>query len=130
MKLADLSAESRQRISAVRFDWIVEKHEGPWSWGSWLDPMEPEFLTLDGYEVLLPVEQDHHPNITPLRVIPSADGQTLTIFLTDTTYESEMFAGYLAVCEKVPGEDWYLALVYHEWFVLDHLAAQIRRASP
>jgi hypothetical protein len=127
MRVADLSPEVRRRIAGMRFDWFVEKHEGPWEWGSWIDAMGVEFMTIDGRDVLLPVEGDHHPNITIVRCIPSADGDVLTIFLRDTTFWSDMFAGLLAVCEKVPGEDWYIALVYHEWFVIDDVATQYQQ---
>jgi hypothetical protein len=40
-----------------------------------------------------------------------------------------MDAGILAVCEKVPGEDWYIALVYHEWFVIGDVPTQYRSVS-
>jgi hypothetical protein len=40
-----------------------------------------EFLHLDGYEVLLPVPRSHHSSIHPIGLIPSADQQTLTLFL-------------------------------------------------
>jgi len=34
MKLSDLSAESLEKIKAVRWDRIIEKHEGTESWES------------------------------------------------------------------------------------------------
>ncbi|MGE0544737.1 MAG: hypothetical protein AB7R89_31660 [Dehalococcoidia bacterium] len=79
--------------------------------------------------MLLPVQADHHPNIAVVRCVVSEDKNTLTIFLTDTTYFEEMFSGFMAVCEKVPGEDWYIALLYHEWFVIDDVATQYRAAG-
>ena len=117
MRVADLSVETRERVARVRWDRIIEKHEGPWDWKYWLE--DAEFMTVDGFDVLLPVERENHPNITFLRVIPSADGNTLTIFLKDTTYygDDPFSAGFLAVCDKFPGEDWFLAIVYHEWFM-------------
>jgi hypothetical protein len=45
----------------------------------------------------------------------------LTIFLRDTTYGQEWYdAGFLAVCERLPGEDFYLATVYHAWFIFQN----------
>lgn len=126
MRVADLSAEIRHRLGAMRFDRIVEKHEGPWEWRYLLENDVVEFITVEGFDVLLPVGRENYPNISVVRVIPSADRQTLTLFLTDTTYFTEMFAGFMAVCERVPGEEWYLALLYHEWFVTDGVAAQFR----
>jgi hypothetical protein len=48
------------------------------------------------------------------------------ILLRDTTglgdwlseEEETFFAGYLAVCDRFPGEEFYVAHVYHEWFML------------
>ncbi len=141
MKLADLSELTRQKIAKVRWDSIVEKHEGPFDWESVLDddpeplifenrpdllptPRQreeiPEFLVIDNRPVLLPIPLKHHPNIEVVRTIWSADGNSVTIFLKDTTYGSHWSdIGYLAVCDKVAGEEFWLALVYHEWFVIE-----------
>jgi hypothetical protein len=121
MKLADLSQETLEKIKTVRWDRIIEKHEGPEDWESVLRWYEPEFLSIDDRPVLLPVERDHHPNITILRSIWSADGNVLTLFLKDTTHygDDPFSAGFMAVCEKVAGEAFFLATVYHEWFIID-----------
>ena len=68
MRVADLTAEQRERVGKIRYDQIVEKHEGPWDWDTTLE--YGEFLTVDGHDVLLPVEQENHANITIKRVIP------------------------------------------------------------
>lgn len=121
MKIADLSPEALEKIKKMPFDRIYEKHEGPWDWEFWIDDDEVEFINMAGYQVLLPIEKDRHPNITPLRVIPSIDGNTLTIFFTDTTYAYDKFdSGFLAVCERWPQENFFIATVYHEWFVLEN----------
>lgn len=125
MKLSDLSPDTLSKIHAYRYDRIIEKHEGPEQWESVFEYYNPELLLVNGYPVLLPVDQEHFPNITILRCIPSADGQTLTIFLKDTTYgdgpQYETFwAGFVAVCEKVPGEQFFIATLYHEWFIIGH----------
>lgn len=129
MKLADLSPETRRRIATMRFDRIVEKHEGPWDWEFRLNREAVEFITVDGYDVLLPVDKENHPNIAIVRGIVSDDRSVLTIFLVDTTYFTGMDTGFVAVCEKVPGESWYLALLYHEWFVIDDVSTQYRSAQ-
>jgi hypothetical protein len=128
MKLADLSAETRARVAEMRFDRFVEKHEGPWNWRYWLEDDGVEFLTVEEFDLLLPVPKEQHPNITIVRAIAGEDRRTVTVFLTNTTWETGMLAGYFAVCEQVPGEAWYLATAYHEWFVLDDLATQWRSA--
>ena len=140
MKVADLSEATRQKIAKVRYDQIVEKHEGPFDWDCILDndsepfffanrpdlPLPhqqedtPEFLIIDNCPVLLPIPLKHHPNIEIIRTIWSADRNSVTIFLTDTTYGSEWYEiGYLAVCDKVVGEKFWLAIIYHEWFVIE-----------
>ncbi|MBI5670385.1 MAG: hypothetical protein HZC41_20520 [Chloroflexi bacterium] len=122
MKLADLSPEVIEKIKTLRYDRILEKHEGPWKWASVLEYYDPELMLIDSRYVLLPLEREQHPNISVLRSIVSADGNTLTLFLKDTTYypeyESEMDTGRLAICEKLAGADFYITTVYHEWFVV------------
>jgi hypothetical protein len=123
MKLADLAPELLETIKAIRFDRIYEKHEGPWKWEWWLEDEGVEFLNMAGYDVLFPIDKERYPNITPLRVIPSTDAQTLTIFFKDTSYGDDNFdAGFLAICEKMPDTEFYIATVYHEWFILDNPA--------
>lgn len=130
MKVADLSPKLLEAIKTVRWDRIIEKHEGPDSWeysighrSEYVELTEAddaEFLEIDGYFVLFPVARKQHPNITVLRTIPSADGNTLTIFLKDTTYGDGKFqAGYMSVCEKITGENFFLATLYHEWFIIE-----------
>ena len=125
MQLSSLPLPVLEKVRAYQWDGIVEKHEGPFDYGSFNRFMDPEFMTLSGFNVLLPVGRAHHPNITILRCIESADGNALTIFLKDTTYVKEpqrefLDAGYVAVCDKFPGEEFYIAMVYHEWFVVDN----------
>lgn len=125
MKMADLPEQAIEQIKSYRYDCIIEKHEGPERWESVLRFYDPEFVRIAGHDVLLPVGRKHLPNITILRVIESADGQSLTLFLKDTTYvrepEDEMFgASFMAVCDKLPGQPFFLAVVYHEWFIVEN----------
>lgn len=66
-----------------------------------------------------------------LPIFPSADGQTLTIFLRNRRYlEADEIAedspnalfydGFLAVCQRIRGEELFVADVYHEWFVVEN----------
>ena len=118
MKVADLSAELFEKIGASRYDESIEKHEGPWTWGSTLDLCE--FMVICGRDVLLPIVRERHANITILRCIPSADGQSLTIFLKDTTFDDDTFSGFVAVCDRFDGQDFYVAVLYHEWYVVEN----------
>lgn len=123
MKIADLSPETLEKLKQVRYDRIVEKHEGPWDYAGDFNYGEPEFIQVEGRDVLLPIEKSNHPNITILRVAPGEDGKTLTLFLRDTTYYpddefSDFSSGYMAFCERFLNENFYVATVYHEWFIL------------
>ena len=120
MKLSELSTNTIAKIKSVRWDRIIEKHEGPEDWDSVLEYYGLEFLEIDGHWVLLPVNKEHHRNITILRTIWSGDGNSLTLFLKDTTYDDDdFFSGYMAVCDKVKGEDFWLAILDREWFILE-----------
>src|SRR5688572_17847227 len=114
MKLQDIPPELRDRIERFRWDRIIEKHEGPEDWRYRLKEEWVEFMRIDGFDVLLPVDKENHPNITIDRCIVSKDGRTLTIFLHDKSYDTDpeldMFAGRLAICEKVPEQDWFIAI--------------------
>ncbi len=123
MKLLDLSTETLEKIKLVRWDRIIEKHEGPEDWESVLRYDQPEFLEIEGCPILLPVDISHHPNITILRCIWSADRNSVTLFLSDTTYDDDpFFSGFLAVCDRLKNEEFFLAILYHEWFVIERAA--------
>ncbi|MBE9009750.1 hypothetical protein IQ250_05985 [Pseudanabaenaceae cyanobacterium LEGE 13415] len=80
-----------------------------------------EFLTLEGYSILLPVPRSHHASIRLIRLIPSADQQTLTLFLQDS-YHQDWFTepsnaryGFLAIADRYQKHDcdFYIASYYH-----------------
>jgi hypothetical protein len=132
MKLTDLSADARERIKRLRYDCILEKHEGPEKWADVLECDGPDFLDVQGHPVLLPVPAADHPNITVLRAIEGDQGRSLTLILKDTTRvpnprQEAFFAGFLAVCDKMDGEEFFVAIVYHEWFLSAPLRASARR---
>ena len=102
-----------------------------------------EFLNFEGFDVLLPVPRSHHPYIRLIRLIPSADGRTLTLFLHDS-FHRDWFRdawgaryGFLAVADRYRewGSNFYLASYYHFSYLLrdDYEAArsvEIGRANP
>lgn len=120
MKISEISTETLEKIKSVRWDRIIEKHEGPESWESVLRYEEPEFLSVEECSILLPVDKSHHPNITIIRCIWSADKNSVTVFLSDTTYEDDpFFSGFMAVCDRLKNEEFFLAILYHEWFIIE-----------
>ncbi|MDJ0581666.1 hypothetical protein [Crocosphaera sp.] len=127
MKLTQLSETTLSKIKTVRWDRIIEKHERPENWESVFRYSKPEFMEIEGRWVLLPIESSSHANITILRTIWSNDGNSVTLFLKDTTYEEDpFFSGFLAICDRLVGEDFYLAVVYHEWFIIDNRLTTVK----
>ena len=94
-----------------------------------------EFINLDGNDVLFPVPRSHHPFINIIRLVPSSDGQTLTILLHDSyhetwfTTEGDARYGFLAIADRYQkfNCDFYLASYYHFSYLLnqDYEAARI-----
>jgi hypothetical protein len=131
MEVANLSPEILAKIKVIKWDRIIEKHEGPESWASVLEYYDPEFLEIEGRWILLPIGREQHQNISILRTIWSEDGNSLTLFLKDTTYDDDPFcSGYLAVCDhifdvalrdRLQDEQFYVAIVYHEWFIIEQV---------
>ena len=123
MKIADLTAVQSEKIVGLFYDCIIEKHEGPHSWKSEIEYSNVEFLSIDNFQVLLPIDVEHHANITILRCVSGQKNDVLTVFLKDTTHienESDEFfqSGFLAICDRVESEEFFVATVYHEWFLV------------
>lgn len=128
----DLSSEERGRLDIdLGFD---SKHEFWMAWKRFLtqelsdDQQElAEFLYFDGFNVLLPVPRNHHPFIKLIRLIPSSDEKTLTIFLHDSFhqdwFQDRQGARYdfLAVADRYQkfGCDFYLASYYHFSYLIN-----------
>lgn len=129
MRIADLSDATLAKIRARKFDQILEKHEGPERWEAELEHGEVEFMEISGRWVLLPVPQEWHEKIRIVRVVVSEEGDTLIIFLRNGWYseaydripftpETEHYEGFAAICERVPGEEFFIADFYHEWWAV------------
>lgn len=90
-------------------------------WKRQIEADECEFIKTGAHFVLLPVYLEQIPNITILRIIESKDDKSLTVFLKDTTFdEDDFFSGFMAVCQKFEGKDFFTAIVYHEWFIINY----------
>jgi hypothetical protein len=143
MKIKELSPTILAELKDKRYDRIVEKHEGPAKWDWQLPPSEEriqelkkryqeigydfsedvhaEFMQIAGVEVLLPIGADHHENVTILHHFFSEDRQKIVLYIKDTTHDEGMFgAGFVAICDKYPTESFYIATMYHEWFIIDY----------
>ncbi len=86
-----------------------------------------EFLNFNGFDVLLPVERTHNPDIRLIRLNKSNDEKTLTLFLHDSFHEdwfkdqSGARYGFLAVADRYQkfGCDFYLASYYHFCYLIN-----------
>ena len=128
--LDDLADEEKWRLDIEPS--MESKHEFYLSWDTFVVLKQSpyytkteedlaEFVHWEGYDILLPVARSHHPSLQLIRLIPSADEQSLTIFLQDYYYE-EYFVdgmasryGVLAVADRYQehGCDFYIASYYH-----------------
>jgi hypothetical protein len=86
-----------------------------------------DFLTLGGYDLLLPIPREQHPKVSLLWLIPSPDRQILTLYLKNMQW-AEWYpgspwsaVGFVAVCERAPAAEWYVAILYHEVFLRSDL---------
>ena len=122
MKIANLPSAIENKLEKCLYDQIINKHEGPETWGHLEDY---EFLKVGDFDVLLPVEKQYHSNIALVKIIISEDKSTLTLFLHDTTYKTGLFAGRVAVCSKFEAENFLLAVLYHECFIVEAGQTQI-----
>ena len=126
MRLEDiLSSELLEALRNKRFDQLREKHEGPWGWFSYGDWREATVFEVDGRRVVLPVYDEEAAHIEIVRVDWSQSGTSVTLFLKDTTYapEDPFSTGRVAICDRlVPGEDLYVAIVYHEMYFVEEIA--------
>jgi hypothetical protein len=143
MKIKELSPTILAALKDKRYDRIVEKHEGPETWDWQLPPSEEriqelkkryqesgydfsedrhaEFMQIAGVDVLLPIGIDHHENITILHHFFSEDRQKIVLYIKDTTYDDGMFgAGFVAICDRYADESFYIATLYHEWYIIDY----------
>jgi hypothetical protein len=133
-----ISQETREKISHSWFDRMIEKHEGPFNWKYLLNrspetdemmykfypdynPIAeiPEFIDVDDtFSVLLPRGRKHNANLKFLHYFLSQDSKKIVIYLTDSTFEEN--EGFLAICDLVEPENFYIATVYHEWFITQY----------
>ena len=112
MTIKDLSSSLLATLKETRYDRIIEKHEGPATW-SWELPDESrkermkemygdrdldfdldahaDFLEIGGVQVLLPVGNDHHENMTFLHHFFSEDRQKIVLYIKDTTYDDDVW---------------------------------------
>ncbi|MDM8562223.1 hypothetical protein QUF54_02600, partial [Candidatus Marithioploca araucensis] len=113
-KLSELSLEAREKIKSHSWDKIVGTPESSSPWGFFLDFNNPELMDIEGYYVLLPMQQEWFYRQTIQRCILSADGNTLILSFQDLSYGDNSEPLFLAICDKLPGEDFFLTTTLYE----------------
>jgi hypothetical protein len=116
MKISELSQDQFNTLLIKKFDFYIEKHEGPFSWKNLIDlkaESHADFIKISNFDVLLPVESEQHKNIKMNKLILSDDTRYLTIFLQNTSYYSGISSGVVAICERFQNETWYVCILYH-----------------
>jgi len=82
-----------------------------------------DFLLIKNRPVLLPVPKKNHLNIKTIKIIISDNDHNAIIYLSDKTYYPQaarkMDTGYLAICERVTDEAYYITTFYHNWYYID-----------
>lgn len=134
----DLGQEDKWRLDIdPGFD---AKHEFWMNWGHFIKLPEEsfskyqlteddlaDFLNFNGFDILLSVSRSHHSHIELIRLIPSTDQKTLTLYLHDSFHE-DWFTdnwgaryGFLAVADRYEkfGCSFYLASYYHFCYLLN-----------
>ncbi|MGB0931860.1 MAG: hypothetical protein ACPGVB_13845 [Chitinophagales bacterium] len=114
--LKQLSEETKEKISQYRYDYFVEKHEGPWSWADALEYERLCFILVDNQFVLLPLPSENASNITILQHYYSENRTRLIVHLQDTTWYDSNHEAYLCIAEQIEGEDFYLCTLYHTYY--------------
>jgi hypothetical protein len=129
MKPTELPAEVQDYIKRYHIGMLLEKHES-WSWS--IQITYSAFFTFDGYEVLLPIQEEDRANVSLLWLAVGAEGNLLTLYIEDTTtwnsiqnhpfYKSEsgdesmkrVYTDFVVICEQVPGQAFYIATFCHK----------------
>jgi len=114
MKLSELSEEAREKIKSHSWNQIVGTPQGSSPWEFVLDFKNPELIEIEGYHVLLPMQKERVLRQTIQRCIPSADGNTLILSFQDLSYGDDGEPLFLAICDKLPGEDIFLTTTLYE----------------
>src|SRR5262245_44450554 len=123
MQVADLSQEVREQIARYHLDLFLEKHEG-YGWRTLIN--HARFIEVGSLHILLPFKDDDE-QVSVLRRLGDERGDLLMLFLRFEPTESIAPAAIdpfengdvLAVCVRVPEQDFFITIVYHEVFRLD-----------
>lgn len=141
--IGDIPAPILERIKQLRYDRILEKHEGPWNWSSALKYGDACILSLTEKKadvigtVLMPFDERFLEDIevTFCDTMPDGmgGGKLLLFFVCPSLagYDNaegrnRQWSGFCAVCNRIPiddesteYEDFYVTVMLHETFFLE-----------
>jgi hypothetical protein len=140
--ISDIPTETLNAIKKLRYDRILEKHEGPWTWESALKydnacivQFKNKNQTFVEFTVLMPFPEHHKAQIKTVFCADAEHEGVKTIFFTcpslagyDETETNLQWCGFCAVCREIsiPGTDWlenaapfYVTVLLHETFLIE-----------
>jgi hypothetical protein len=140
--ISDIPTEILNTIKKLRYDRILEKHEGPWTWESALKydnacivHFKDKNETFVEFTVLMPFPEHHKAQIKMVLCADAEHEEVKTIFFTcpslagyDETETNLQWCGFCAVCREVsiPGAGWfenaapfYVTVLLHETFLIE-----------
>lgn len=127
LKVADLSPEQIAKFLWWRCDQLYEKHESWGNWGSTLEYHSGQFVDIEGHPILLLHLPDDLSNLLIDDYALSADELVMTLFLRDYSFVDDpenlddwdtMSSGYVAICYRPEGEQFYAAVIYHARYIV------------
>jgi hypothetical protein len=120
MKISDLSPRALEKIKTLSYDKFIEKHE-LYGYEYLINhlPNDLVFIKVDGHNVLTPHRRTDYDRITFHRCNVSKNEQTLILFYTIDYNESS--SDLFAICERVPNENFFIALIVHEVYDFKHV---------
>ena len=124
MKFAEVSDDIRGKIASWRWDRIIEKHEGPHSWESTLRYSDVDFLEVEEKQILLPLDSEQRNQLEIRKIMTTQSQNEVILYLINHWYKQfgykEQHCGFIAICEKFPEQNFFVATAYHEWFVIEN----------
>ena len=119
ISIADLDEETFAKIGSCQCDFYVNNSEELLTWKRLLEDQVADFFSIRGRNILLPVGRESCDRLEVLNCLISEDHESMTLFLKDTSDTTGLSASRTAVCNRFPGEEWYIAVLYQEQILMD-----------
>jgi hypothetical protein len=115
IRLEDLDGETLERIWSSPIDFFADDREESLTWADFPGGQSVDFVAVRGMNVLLPLRGDDLELLEIQSLILSDDRESLILILKDGGSETGRPWDRMALCERFPGEEWYIAVLYRDW---------------